>query len=101
MSSHAITLPFRISAQQYAEAVRQLRDGYLNASPLTLALAQQETYTLYDATEETITLMDIATGRLYSGSMPAALTKYLAVFHSGIRVLEDHEFELLLVSQGD
>jgi hypothetical protein len=45
--------------------------------------------------------MDIATGRRYSARVPAVLAEFLAGFNRGVRVLEDHEFELVLVSEDD
>jgi hypothetical protein len=98
MATHTFVLLVRVTAKQYTDASRQLRDGSLNTSPLALALIEQGTYKLSGHIAKRITLMDIATGRRYSGSMPAGLTKYLAGFRRGVRVVEDHEFELVLVS---
>jgi glycine/serine hydroxymethyltransferase len=100
MASHVITLRLRVSAKQYADAARQIRAGNLNANPLALALIKQGVYVLSGYTAKQITLMDIATGRHYSGTMPAVLAKDLASFRRGVRVLEDHAFDLLLESEG-
>jgi hypothetical protein len=101
MPSHTIPLLLRVSGKQYAEAARQIRAGNLNANPLALALIKQGVYVLSGYTAKQITLMNIATGQHYSGSMPAVLAKDLAGFRRGVRVLEDHEFKLVLVSKDD
>jgi hypothetical protein len=101
MALHAITLRLRVSAKQYADAARQLRDGNVSANPLSLAFIEQGEYILSGYTNALVTLMDVETGQLYSASMPAVLTHYLAGFRRGPRVLEDHEFELALESEGD
>jgi hypothetical protein len=101
MSSHAIALIIRVSAKHYKDAARQLRSGNLIANPLAYALSEQGIYVLSGATAERITLMDIDTGRCYSGSIPAELTDYLTGFQRGVRVFEDHEFDLVLDSEGD
>ena len=101
MASHAIALRLRVSAKQYADAARQLRDGNVSANPLSLALIEQGEYILSGYTSALITLTDIETGQRYSASMPAVLAHYLSGFRRGRRVLEDHEFELALESEGD
>jgi hypothetical protein len=101
MATHSFVLLLRVTAQQYADAARQLRDGDVNANPLTLALVGQAPYVLSGYSAGRITLMDIATGRRYSASVPALLAFYLAGFQRGVRVLEDHEFELVLMSKDD
>ena len=100
MASHVITLRLQVSAKHYADAARQIRAGNLNANPLALALIKQGVYVLSGYTAKQITLMDIATGRHYSGTMPAVLAKDLASSRRGVRVLKDHEFDLLLESEG-
>ena len=45
-------------------------------------------------------LMDIHTARRYSGAMPTVLAKYLVGFQRGVRVIKDHEFELVMKSEG-
>ncbi len=101
MASHTFVLVLRVTAKQYADAARQLRDGNVNANPLALALTERGVYILSGYTNKRITLMEIATGRLYSASVPALLAFYLAGFRRGVRVLEDHEFELVLMSKDD
>src|SRR5579859_267194 len=101
MTPRTISLLIRITAKQYAEAAGQLRDGNFNANPLTQALIEQGEFMLSGYTTASITLIHIATGRRYSGSTPAVLTDFLAGFQRGVRVLEDHEFDLVRVSGGD
>ncbi len=101
MTSHAIALLLQVSATVYADAARQLRDGNLNANPLAPALVEQGGYVLSGYTAERITLKHIATGRRYSGAMPLILADYLEGFRRGLRVLEGHEFELVLESEAD
>ena len=98
MATHPIALLLRVSAQVYADAARQRRAGNPDASPLALARIAQDAYVLSNYNAERITLLDTATGRHYWGAMPAVLVDYLAGFRRGVRVLEDHEFDLVLAS---
>ena len=98
MASHSFVLLLRVTAKQYADAARQLRNGNRNASPLAVAFIEQGEYMLSGHSSGLITLMDIATGQHYSGTQPAVLANYLAGFWRGRPVLEDHEFELVLES---
>ena len=79
-------LLLRVTAKQYADAARQFRDGNLKVNPPALALADQSTYKLSSFTSKRIKLTVIATGRRYSGSVPAVLADYLAGFRRGVRV---------------
>src|SRR5713226_3337505 len=101
MATHSFVLSLRVTAKQYADAVRQLRDGNVNANPLALAFIDQVAYILSCYNAKLITLVDIATGLHCSGAMPAVLADYLSGFQRGVRVLEDHEFELVLMSKDD
>jgi hypothetical protein len=101
MTSHELALRVRVSAADYADATRLLRAGSLNANPLTLALLGMSAYALISCTEDRITLLQVTSRRRYSGSVPTPLAKYLADFQRGARVLKDHEFELVLVSEDD
>jgi hypothetical protein len=101
MATHTFVLLLRVTAKQYADAARQVRDGNLKANPLTLALIEQGTYKLSSYTSKRIKLVEIATGRCYSGSVPAVLAHYVAGFRRVVRVLEDHEFEVVLERDRD
>ena len=101
MATHSFILLLRVTAKQYAHAARQFRDGNRKANPLALALIEQGTYKLAGYTAKRITVIDIATGRRYSGSVPAVLADYLAGFRRNVRVVEDHEFEVVLESERD
>jgi hypothetical protein len=93
---HVMATLLRISASAYADAARQLKDGNLKANPLTIALIEHGSYVLFDYTAERILVRDFATGQKYSALMPPMLAQYLECFQSGVRVLEDYEFELIL-----
>jgi hypothetical protein len=99
MATHTFVLLLRITAKQYADAARQLRAGNVSASPLAVALTEQGGYVLSGYASKRIRLMDIQTGQRYTGTVPTALAEYLAGFRRDRRVPEDHEFELVLVSQ--
>ncbi len=101
MATHTFVLHLRVTAKQYADAARQLRDGNRKASPLAVALTEKGVYILSSYAAGQITLMDISTGRRYSGAMPAKLAFYLAGFRRSMRVLVDREFELVLTSEDD
>src|SRR6266478_701828 len=101
MTSHVITLRIRVSAADYADAARLLRAGNLNANPLMLALVGESAYALANCTADRITLLQVTSRRYYSGSVPTELAKYLADFQRGVRESTDHEFELVLESEGD
>lgn len=101
MTSHGLTLHIRVSAADYADATRLLRAGNLNANPLTLALLGMSAYALISCTADRITLLQVTSRRPCSGSVPTLLAKYLADFRRGVRVLEDHEFELVLESEDE
>ena len=101
MASHAITLHIQVSAADYRDATLLLRAGNLNANPLTLALVGKAAYALASCTADRITLFQVTSRRRYSSSVPTVLAKYLAGFRRGVRVREDHEFELVLESEGD
>jgi hypothetical protein len=88
----------RISAQDYAQAARQLQSGDLNANPLAVALAEHGTYKALSYADNQITLKDVATRRRYTAAVPPVLAEYLAAFQRGVRVMEDYEFELALHS---
>ena len=88
----------RISATTYANAARQLRDGNPSANPLALALLESGQYALTGDVTDQVTLRDIQTGERCAGSVPAVLAEYLAGFRRGVRVFEDHEFALTLMS---
>jgi hypothetical protein len=64
-------------------------------------LLESGKYALTGNVTDQITLRDIRTGRRYYASVPALPAFYLAGFRRGVRVLEDHEFELVLVSKDD
>jgi hypothetical protein len=93
-----LAILLQVSAKAYAHAARQLKDGNLKASPLTMALLEHGSYVMSDYSAEQVSLRDISTGQRYSAVMPPVLAEYLAGFQRGVRVLEDHEFELILVS---
>lgn len=101
MASHAIALLLRVSAANYAAAARQFRDGNLIANPLTLALIGQAAYVLASCTAERITLIDVPSGRRYSGPVPPVLGEYLAGFRRGERIVELRKFWLALTSNDD
>ena len=101
MGTRTFVLLLRITAQQYALASRQFSDGNRKASPLVLALIEQGTYKLSVYTRKTITLTDISTRRHYTGAVPASLALYIAGFRRGLRVVQDREFELVLLSLDD
>jgi hypothetical protein len=101
MATHSFVLLLRVTAKHYADAARLFRDGNKKANPLALALIEQGTYKLSSYTAKRIMLIDIATGRRYSGSVPAVLANYIAGFRRGRGVLEDHEFEVVLESDRD
>ena len=101
MASPGITLSIRVSAADYADAARLLKAGNLNANPLTLALVGKSAYALANCTVDRITLLQVTSRRYYSGPIPAVLADYLAGFRRGVRVFEDHEFELVLESERD
>lgn len=101
MASHAITLRIRVSVADYRDATRLLKAGNLNANPLTLALLGLSAYALLNCTADRITLLQITSGRRYTGSVSAVLAEYLADFQRGARNSEDHEFELVLESEDD
>jgi len=101
MSSQAIALLIRVTAEQYANAARQRQNGNPSANPLVVSLFEQGGYLLSSYDAGLITLRHFATGRQYTGSMPVILADYLAGFHDGRRVLEDHEFDLVLMSTND
>jgi hypothetical protein len=101
MGTRTFVLLLHITAQQYAEASRQLSDGNRKASPLVLALTEQGTHKLSVYTRKTITLTDLSSRRRYTGAVPASLAHYIAGFRSGLRVLQDREFELVLLSEDD
>jgi hypothetical protein len=101
MPSQAIALLIRVSAKQYAIAARQRQNGNPNANPLVVSLFEQGEYLLSNYDAGRITLTHSASGRQYTGSMPVILSDYLAGFHDGRRVIEDHEFELVLMSAND
>jgi hypothetical protein len=96
-SPHVVAIMLRVSAQAYAAAAGELKDGNRNASPLNAALLAHGAYVMAGYTAERISLRDITTWQLYSGPMPALLAEYLAGFEGGVRILEDHAFELTLV----
>jgi hypothetical protein len=98
LTSHTIAILLRITTKTHAEATRQFRDGNLNGNPLTLALIEQGGYVVASQTRQRITLIDILTEQRYSGPVPAELVEFLASFQGGVRVLKDHEFELILES---
>jgi len=100
MSSDVITLHVRVRATDYANATRLYKAGALKANPLTLALLEMSAYQLINNTVDQITLLQVTSGRRYSGPVPALLADYLAGFRNGRRVFEDHEFELVLESDG-
>jgi hypothetical protein len=101
MTSHAIALLIQVSAANYADAARHLRDGNLSANPLALALIGLAAYVLAGCTAEQITLIDVATGRHYSGPVPADLAEYLERFRRGERIVDDRKFALALTSNDD
>ena len=101
MASHSIALLLRVSAAHYAHAVHQLRSGNLIANPLAVPLSEQGIYILVGIPAERITLMDLESGDNYSGPVPTALATYLAGFQHGLNIQDDHEFELMLESDGD
>jgi hypothetical protein len=88
----------RVSAKAYADAARQLKDGNLKASPLTMALLEHGSYVMSGYVADQILLRDSTTGQRYSALIPTVLVEYIAGFQRGVRVFEDHEFELILVS---
>src|ERR1700694_4871798 len=96
MASDVITLRFRVSAADYANATRLREAGALNANPLTLALLEMSAYAVISYAADRITLREVFSGRRYSGRVPAVLADYLMGFQAGRRVFEDHEFELVL-----
>ena len=95
---HVTTILLQVSVKAYADAARLLKDGNLKASPLTMALLEHGAYVMADFSAEQVSLRDISTGQRYSALMPPVLAEYLAGFQRGVRVFEDHEFELILVS---
>jgi hypothetical protein len=99
MTPHVITLPVRVSTADYRDATRLLKAGNLNANPLTLALLGMSAYALVSYSADRVTLLQITSQRRYSGPVPAVLADYLDGFRRGVRVLEDHEFELVLESE--
>src|SRR5258708_1200040 len=99
MASAVITLHFRVSAADSANATRLHKAGALNASPLTLALLEMSAYAVINCTADRITMREIFSGRRYSGPVPPLLGDYLLGFHAGRRVFEDHEFELVLACE--
>src|SRR5947208_1396013 len=101
MVSDVITLHVRVSAADYANARRLYKAGALNANPLALALLEMSAYALINCTVDRVTLRQVTSGRCYSGPLPALLASYLEGFRSGRHVLEEHEFELVLTSDGD
>ena len=101
MTSDVITLHGRVSADDYTNAARLYKAGALNANPLTLALLEMSAYAVITCTVDQVTLREVFSGQRYSGRLPAVLSDYLAGFRRGVRVVEDHEFELVLESQGD
>jgi hypothetical protein len=98
---HVVAILLQVTFKAYADAARQRKDGDLKASPLTMALLEHGSYVMSDYSAEQASLRDISTGQLYSAVMPPVLAQYLAGFQRGVRVLEDHEFELILVSDAD
>jgi len=96
MASDVITLHLKVSALDYANAARLFKGGALNANPLALALLEMSAYAIITCTAEQVTLREVFSGRRYAGPVPRVLADYLAGFRSGRRVLEDHEFELVL-----
>jgi hypothetical protein len=56
-------------------------------------------YALVSYNVDRIALLQVTSRRRYSGPVPAVLADYLAGFRRGRRVLEDHEFELVLESE--
>jgi hypothetical protein len=101
MTPQVITLHIQISVADYADATRLLRAGALNANPLALALLGLSAYALIHSTVDRITLLQVTSGRRYSCPVPVALADYLAGFRRGVRISEDHEFELALESQAN
>jgi hypothetical protein len=95
---HVMAILVRVTAKAYADAARQRKDGSLNASPLTMALVEQGSFAAVRYTKQQITLRTFSTGQRYSALMPPKLADYLEAFQRGIPDLEDHEFELVLVS---
>ena len=96
-TSHVLAVLLRVSAYDSNAAVRQLKDGNLKASPLSMALLEHGVCVTSNNTAHQISVRDIATGQGYSALIPPALAEYLAAYRRGVRVLEDHEFELILV----
>lgn len=99
MSSDVITLHLKISAADYVNATRLFKAGALNANPLTMALLEMSADAIITCTARDVRLRRVFTGRRYSGPLPSGLADYLVGFRSGRRVLEDHEFELVLESE--
>jgi hypothetical protein len=66
-----------------------------------LALLEMSAYVLVGYTADRITLLQVTSRRRYSGLVPTVLAKYLANFQRGVRDSTDHEFELVLESEGD
>jgi hypothetical protein len=95
---HGLTLLLRVHSEAYAEAARQRKDGNRNANPITMALLEQGGFTIMCYTNKQITIRNCSTGQQYSGLMPPTLAEYLEAFRRGVPNLEDHEFELTLVS---
>jgi hypothetical protein len=100
MALDVITLHIRVSAADYANATRLYRAGDLNASPLTLAVLEMSAYAVITYTDDQVTLREVFSDRRYSGPVPVLLSDYLVGFRAGRRVFEDHEFELVLGSEG-
>ena len=95
---HVLAVLLRVSSDDSNAAVRLLKDGNLKASPLSMALLEHGICVTSHYIDHQLSVRDIATGQRYSALIPAALAEYLAAFRRGVRVLEDHEFELTLVS---
>jgi hypothetical protein len=97
-SPHVMAILLRVSVKAYADAARQLKDGNRKASPLTMALLEHGSYVMCGYIADRIWLRDSTTGQRYSALIPAVLVEYFAGFQRGVRVFEDYEFELILVS---
>jgi hypothetical protein len=95
---HVISILLRVTAKACADAARQRKDGSLKASPLTMALLEHGTFAMVHYTNRQITLRNFSTRQQYSVVMPSKLAECLEAFQRGVPDLEDHEFELILVS---
>ena len=77
---------------------RERSNGNVKANPLEVALIEQGAYELSRYTGKKITLMDISARRRYTGIVPPNLAEYVTGFRHNVRVLQDREFELVLLS---